>query len=112
MPWMGSQMPVAHSSAAQVEVGETPLASIAAATICGARSKILRGNASSIATLSVNDKAAQLGAPRLRSLTAVSSTAVSIVVRAVIVAPVRHGPDRRLPWVTIGPDLDQIHRRG
>jgi hypothetical protein len=61
-----------------------PLASAAMATICGARSSALRGNASSIVTFSAKGRAAQPGAPKYKSCSALSSAAVSGAVPAVI----------------------------
>src|SRR6185437_672115 len=77
-------MLVVHSSATQAEVDAMPLASVAAATMRGARSRILGGSASSMAIFARSDSAAHPGAPDRKSSSARSSADTPGMVLAFI----------------------------
>src|SRR6478672_8635396 len=77
-------MLVVHSSATHAEVDAMPLASVAAAAMRGARSRILGGNASSIAIFARSGRSAHPCVPDRKSSSARSSAGASRMVLAFI----------------------------
>src|SRR6476659_7434406 len=78
---------VVHSSATHAEVDAMPLASVAAATMRGATSRILGGNASSMAIFACRGRSAHPCAPDRRSSSARSSAGTSRMVVVFIWLP-------------------------